>query len=80
MRAQSDDLRSIAGAQRPLGAECLECLHRGLIPRERLGTRDERPRDGKGPSLRCSKCGGQRVKLHVFQAERHVRRFMAEYR
>ncbi|MFO1162225.1 MAG: hypothetical protein U1E60_25525 [Reyranellaceae bacterium] len=70
----------MAGAQRPLGAECLQCLHRGLISREQLGTRVESPEDGAPLPLRCTNCGGNRVKLHVFQAERQVRRFMAEYR
>lgn len=77
----------------PVGAACVNCLHRGLIERAQLGAHVEKLRRARrhvgalqageplaSLPLRCTRCGGNRVEVHVFHSERERKRFMAAYR
>jgi len=67
----SADLHDVWNTHLPLGISCNHCLHRALIPRERVGARE---------GFRCTKCGRRTFTTHLFKEQRHVKRFLAEYR
>lgn len=78
--SENADLHDVWASHRPVGLACNHCLHRGLVPPERIGAREGNLQCLDTLPFRCSRCGRQTYSLHLFREERQVRRFMAEYR
>jgi hypothetical protein len=76
----SADLHDVWNTRLPLGLSCNHCLHRGLIPPERVGAHEGDVRCVDTLRFRCTKCGRRTFTAHLFRERRHVKRFMAEYR
>lgn len=78
--ALSADLHDLWKSRKPLGLSCNHCLHRALIPRERIGASEGNLRCVEALPFVCSKCGQRDFTPHLFEGTRDVRRFMADYR
>jgi DNA-directed RNA polymerase subunit RPC12/RpoP len=76
----SADLHDVWNTGRPLGLSCNHCLHRALVPPERIGAREGNLQCVDTLPFRCTKCGHRTFTAHLFKESRHVKRFMAEYR
>jgi DNA-directed RNA polymerase subunit RPC12/RpoP len=76
----SADLHDVWNTHLPLGLSCNHCLHRALIPRERVGAREGNLRCVDTLRFKCTKCGRRTFTAHLFSERRHIKRFMAEYR
>jgi hypothetical protein len=76
----SADLHVVWNTHLPLGLSCNHCLHRALIPRERIGAHEGNLRCVDTLPFLCTKCGQRTFTAHLFSERRLVKRFMAEYR
>lgn len=74
------DLHDVWRTHRPLGVSCNHCLHRALIEPRRIGAREGNLKCVDTLPFRCTRCGCRDFTVHLFDEQRRVRRFMAEYR
>ncbi len=74
------DLHDVWKSGLPLGVSCNHCLHRALIPLERIGAHEGDLRCVDSLRFQCSRCRRRSHTAHLFRMRTETRRFMAEYR